>query len=112
MTNEEYCFTSKELESISKIFTQTTFECSCTMLWCIKESVGKLFSLGLSGDPKKIEILFKNLNELEVVIPSNKLGACIYQRGPLSLNVDFLDEYCICSAKIQGGVNNGINYIS
>ena len=59
----EYCFTSKELESISKIFKQTTFECSCTMLWCIKESVGKLFSIGLSGNPKKIEILFKNLNE-------------------------------------------------
>lgn len=107
----EYCFTSKELESISKIFKQTTFECSCTMLWCIKESVGKLFSIGLSGNPKKIEILFKNLNELEVVIHSNKLGACVY-REPLSLNVDFLDGYCICSAKIRGGIDNDINYIS
>lgn len=107
----EYCFTSKELESISKIFKQTTFECSCTMLWCIKESVGKLFSIGLSGNPEKIEILFKNLNELEVVIHSNKLGACVY-REPLSLNVDFLDGYCICSAKIRGGIDNDINYIS
>lgn len=108
----EYCFTSKELESILKIFTQQNFECSCTMLWCIKESVGKLFSIGLSGNPKKIEVLFKTFNELEVVIHSNKLGDCAYQRNPLSLNIDFLDGYCICSAKIKGGGNNGINYIS
>ena len=81
------------------------------MLWCIKESVGKLFSIGLSGNPKKIEILFKNLNKLEVVTHSNKLGACVY-REPLSLNVDFLDGYCICSAKIRGGIDNDINYIS
>lgn len=67
--------------------------------------------VGLSGNPKKIEILFKNLNELEVVIHSNKLGACVY-REPLSLNVDFLDGYCICSAKIRGGIDNDINYIS
>lgn len=51
------------------------------------------------------------LNELEVVIHSNKLGACVY-REPLSLNVDFLDGYCICSAKIRGGIDNDINYIS
>ena len=56
-------------------------------------------------------MLFKNLNELEVVIHSNKLGACVY-REPLSLNVDFLDGYCICSAKIRGGIDNDINYIS
>lgn len=52
-----------------------------------------------------------NINELEVVIHSNKLGACVY-REPLSLNVDFLDGYCICSAKIRGGIDNDINYIS
>lgn len=55
------------------------------------------------------------LNEVEksslVVIHSNKLGACVY-REPLSLNVDFLDGYCICSAKIRGGIDNDINYIS
>lgn len=27
-------------------------------------------------------------------------------------NVDFLDGYCICSAKIRGGIDNDINYIS
>lgn len=62
-------------------------------------------------EKSSLEILFKNLNELEVVIHSNKLGACVY-REPLSLNVDFLDGYCICSAKIRGGIDNDINYIS
>lgn len=64
--------------------------------------------------PQKIEVLFKNSSELEIVLHSNKLKLVSggYRKDQLSLNIDFLDGYCICSAKIQGGGSNDINYIS
>ncbi|MFC3931938.1 4'-phosphopantetheinyl transferase family protein [Streptococcus dentapri] len=56
----KYCFTSRELDCIAKILNQETFEHNCTILWCIKESVGKLLTIGLVGNPRAIEILFKS----------------------------------------------------
>ncbi|CBL92475.1 hypothetical protein PB1A_1094 [Leuconostoc inhae] len=96
-----FSFSTKEIEYLSQIYPQQFLDRGYTTLWCIKEAVGKLLGIGLSGNPKGLEVFLISEKEVSVSFRDDSFKTKLFFKNKkLFLSIRYVDTFCICYTKV------------